>query len=242
MPDDLFLAIETSSPCGSVALGDAGGVIGARVLVAERRHTGELLPAIRDLLRHAGRTPRDVTVLCFSQGPGSFTGLRVAATIARMWQSAVGCRVVGVPSLAVIAANAWGQPRPPARVAVILDARQGRIFGAVYERDAGGAVRECGATGLYEAARWLPQVPRPCAVLGDGVAVWRQNLAEIGLDPLPEETWGPDARRVLAIGRAMATAGRFLPPEEIVPAYHRRPECEEVYEQRRAAARERRGE
>jgi hypothetical protein len=47
---------------------------------------------------------------------------------------------------------------------------------------------------------------------------------------------------VLVVGRHLAAAGRFCTPEEIVPAYLRPPECEEVYEQRRAEARQRRAE
>ena len=96
MADELLLAIETSGRIGSVGLAAGERLLGLRRLSADRRHTSELLPTIRDLLRENERRLADVDVLGYSAGPGSFTGLRVAATVGRMVQSAVGCRVVAV--------------------------------------------------------------------------------------------------------------------------------------------------
>ena len=248
MSEQLLLAIETSSPRGSVALGRGGRVLAWRTLTASRKHTAELLPAIRDLLHEAGCAPREggtslwpVDVVCFSRGPGSFTGLRVAATVARMWQSATGSRVVAVPTLEVIARNALAHPERQTRLATIIDARQGKLFGAVFERD-GDELRTVVDAALHEADSWLAELEKPCWVLGEGVAQHAQALAAAGLMMLPEDTWLPDARQVLAIGQRLADAGQYCTAAQIVPAYLRPPECEEVYEQRRAEARQRRGE
>lgn len=245
MTNDLILAIETSSLRGSVALGRGHDVLGSRTLAPERKHTTELLPAIGEMLAEVHLRPTNVGVVAFSQGPGSFTGLRVAATLARMWQSAVGSRVVGVPTLEVIARNALKADMGLGRcsgVAVMLDARRGQVFGAVYERVNDSELRTVADAALYDAAAWLATLEQPCAVLGEGVQKHRPEVTAAGLDVLPEEYWLPDARQVLAIGRRLATAGHFCRPEEIVPAYLRPPECEEVYEQRRAEARQRRTE
>ena len=259
-----MLAVETSSLRGSVALGRctsatldiasrrkgrAGGrrYIGPsshvawRALSAERKNAAELLPAIRELLAEIGAEPAEIGVVCFSQGPGSFTGLRVAATLARMWQSATGCRVVAVPTLEVVARNALALPDGPTRLAVIVDARRGQVFGALFERNDAGELRTVADAGLHDAVTWLASLERPCGVLGEGVGKHRQEVVQAGLEILPEETWRPDARQVLVVGRRLAAAGRFCTPEEILPAYLRPPECEEVYEQRRAEAQARQG-
>ena len=214
-------------------------MLGCRVLSEEHKHAAELLPAIQELLTEAGHTPADVGALCFSQGPGSFTGLRVAATVAQTWQSAVGSRVVAVPTLEVIARNGLIAEGSPRRLAVMLDARRGKVFGAVYSRD-NGDLKTVAEAGLHEVRAWLAGLHRPCAVLGDGLAQYRQLVLAMGLAALPEPFAWPDARQVLAIGRQRAAAGLFCTPEQIVPAYLRPPECEEVYEQRRAEARARR--
>lgn len=238
----LQLALETSSPRGSVAIGRNGQIVCARTLRAERRHTGELLPAIRDSLTQLGAAPHDVREVHFSHGPGSFTGLRVAATVARMWQSATGCRVIAVPSLEVIARNGLAHPDRPGRLAVILNARQGKLFGAVFVRAGDDQVQALTHAGLFDAAAWLADVEKPCWVLGDAVGAQADAIAAAGVRPLPEEYWWPDARHVLAVGDRLAAAGEFCRPEQIVPAYLRPPECELVYEKRRAAARARRGD
>jgi tRNA threonylcarbamoyladenosine biosynthesis protein TsaB len=238
----LTLAIETSSLHGSVALGGGADILAWRALAADRKHAAELLPAIHELLTEAGAGPADVGVLCFSRGPGSFTGLRVAATVAQTWQSAVGSRVIAVPTLEAIARNALGCEGAPRRLAVMLDARRGQVFGAIYTRDGNGELHAVADAALHEVRAWLAGLHRPCAVLGDGLAQHRQLVLAMGLVALPEQLWWPDARQVLAIGRQLAAAGHFCNPADIRPAYLRPPECEEVYEQRRAEARARRAE
>ena len=84
------------------------------------RHATELMPAIRDLTAQHGWRPEQIDELYLSLGPGSFTGLRIAVAIARALQQAIGCRLVGVPTLDVIAANA---PTSFAIVVPILDAK-----------------------------------------------------------------------------------------------------------------------
>ncbi len=236
-----MLAIETSSARGSVALGRDGQATAAAALGADRRHAAELLPAIQELLKTAGQRPADVGVVCFSRGPGSFTGLRVAATIARLWHSATGCRVVAADTLEVIARNALARPGRPERVAALLDAKRGQVFGELFERQGGDELRSVDAAGRHDAAAWLAGLPRPCAVLGEGIGAHRAAIAAAGLPMLDEGYWWPDARQAVAVGWRRARAGQFCTPEQIVPLYLRPPECEEVYEQRRAEARQRRG-
>lgn len=220
-------------------MGRGERVLGWRSLSPERRNAAGLLPAIADLLAEADCRPLDVELVCFSQGPGSFTGLRVAATVARMWQCAVGSRVVAVPTLEVIARNALRCPDLPPRLAVVLDARRGRLFGALFEPIGPQELHTAEPAELRDAD-WLNGLARPCGLLGEGVREHVQPASAAGLVVLPEEYWLPNAREVLAIGRRLAGEGRFCRPEQIVPAYLRPPECEEVYEQRRAEARQRR--
>ena len=236
-----MLAVETSSRQGSVALACGGEVLAARELSADRRHAAELLPAVQDLLHESGRRLADVTLFGYSCGPGSFTGLRVAATIGRMMQSAVGCRVVAVETLEVIARNALTHPQRPSRLAVILDARRGRIFGGLFERR-GDDLATVTPAGLHDPGPWLANLEKPLWILGEGIAKHAEAVAESGGVILDQAYWPPRAEQVIAAGLRLSAAGRCCRREEIIPHYLRPPECEEVYEQRRAEARARRGE
>jgi tRNA threonylcarbamoyladenosine biosynthesis protein TsaB len=242
MADELLLAIETSGRVGSVGLARGERLLGLRELSADRRHTSELLPAVRDLLEEHGARLADVEIFCYSTGPGSFTGLRVAATMGRMMQSAVGCGVVAVPTLEVIARNALAHPDRPARIVALLDAKRQQVYAAVFERVEPNELRASVAAGLHEPETLLRAVVPPFWIVGEGVARHAAACAASAGRVLDESYWPPSAEQVIAIGRRMARAGRFCAPEEIVPLYIRPPECEEVYEERRAAARRRRGE
>jgi len=242
MTDELLLAIETSGQVGSVALAWGERLLGLRRLSEDRPHTAELLPAIDDLLRENGRRLAEVGVFAYSCGPGSFTGLRVAATVGRMMQSAVGCRVVAVPTLEAIARNALADPDRPNRIVALLDAKRGQVYAAVYERIADDELRSLVAARLCEPATLLKSVKPPFCMVGEGVRQHAEACAASRGLILDEAYWPPSAEHVLTIGRRLAAAGRVCKPEEIVPLYIRPPECEEVYEQRRAAARRKRGE
>lgn len=249
MSAELFLAIETSGRVGSVALALGNDRLGLRRLSADRRHTAELLPTIAELLDEHRRRLADVDVFAYSCGPGSFTGLRVAATVGRMIQSATDCRVVAVPTLEVIARNALRHPDRPSRVVALLDAKRGEVYAAVYERvetepqaGAEAGLRPVAAAGVHAPAALLAEVAPPFWIVGEGIARHREASEASGGHVLDEPYWTPSAEHVLAIARRMAAAGRFCQPEDIVPLYLRPPECEEVYERRRAEARERRGE
>jgi tRNA threonylcarbamoyladenosine biosynthesis protein TsaB len=237
-----MLAIETSSRRGSVALAADGGLVAARRLTAERPHTAALIPAIADMLRDAGRRPADIDLFAYSSGPGSFTGLRVAATVGRMLQSAVGCAVAAVSTLEVLARNALDHPEKPRRIAAILDAKRRQVYGAVFERVDDGELRVVVAAGVYDPASWFAKVEQPFWILGEGVRYHGETCESSGGTVLDESYWEPSAEQVVVVGRRLVAEGRLCRPEQIVPLYLRPPACEEVYEQRRAEARRRRGE
>jgi tRNA threonylcarbamoyladenosine biosynthesis protein TsaB len=242
MADELLLAIETSGPHGGVGLALGARTLSVRELATDRRHTAELLPAIRELLDEHQRRLVDVDIFAYSCGPGSFTGLRVAATVARMMQSGVGCRVVAVPTLEVIARNALAHPDRPTRIVALLDARRGQVYAAVFERVDDDTLRCVTEAGVHEPNALLDTIEPPFCILGDGVWAHAAACAASKGAVLDEQYWPPSVEQVLAIARRMSAEGRFCRPEQIVPLYLRPPACEEVYEQRRAEARRRRGE
>lgn len=214
-----------------------GDETATRQLGDKHRHTAQLMPALQAVLKAIGARPGDVDRLCFSQGPGSFTGLRVAATVARMWQSATGCKVYGIPSLEVLAFNARTYQKATHWIVPLVNARGGRVFTAVYKMNIQGFFRTVREPVLTNLASWLPTLERPCRVLGDAAKTHAAELAATGLDVITEEAaCYPTAEGLLQVAFARFANDAALAPHEIVPHYLRPPECEEVYEKRRAAA------
>ena len=259
MNDELTLAIETSTRDGTVAFGVGDVLYDTRTLPTDSRHAGGLLPAIKELLERHGRRFRDLDLLIFSQGPGSFTGLRIAAALATLAQSTTGCRVVGVPSLMVIACNALRRPECPPRIVSVLDAGSGRVYIGIYKRVGPDEIATLHSPSIVSAAECLQTIAPPYIIIGTGFKACLDTkigppqseclpvLGESGtllggVLILGEEYRTPDVSTTYRLGRRQAAAGCLCRPEEIVPLYLRPPASEEVYEQRREEARRRRGE
>ncbi|MHB1156642.1 MAG: tRNA (adenosine(37)-N6)-threonylcarbamoyltransferase complex dimerization subunit type 1 TsaB [Phycisphaerales bacterium] len=178
------LAMETSTRCGSVAVGRGDELLAHESLPPQQRHTVELLPRIDALARRFGFTPHDLAEVYVSIGPGSFTGLRIAVTMAKMFARVTGCKLVAVPTLDVVVRNA---PDDATNIAVMLNAKRGQCF-----------------TGLYERSVPLPQVGERLGE-GDGRRVTSDAKQTISRDstshphpnPLPEREREQEWRTVL---------------------------------------------
>jgi len=144
--EPLILAVETSSRVGSVALARGDALLEESVFSSPMQHSAEILPAIAALLARRGRSPREIDQIHIAVGPGSFTGLRIAVTLAKTMHLAHGVQIVTVDSLDVVAANLSdrlgdrkghaGPPRMavPGRIAALFDAKRGQFYIAFYER------------------------------------------------------------------------------------------------------------
>src|SRR5260370_14172629 len=125
----MMLALDTSTSLASIAL------VRDQTLVAElswdvgRGHSGELLPRLRWLLQTHGRAWREVSAVGVATGPGSFNGLRVAVTTAKMLALSLGVPVFGVPTPDVIA---WGAADAAGPVWATIDAGRGQRDPAAY--------------------------------------------------------------------------------------------------------------
>lgn len=246
MPDSAFgessyaLAFETSSALGCVALGRGSKVLEAARFSKPRAHAAEFLPTIDGLCRAHHVEPKRIEWVFVSAGPGSFTGLRIGITAARMIALAVRARIVAIPTLEVIAQNAFDFSDAPDEVTVILDAKRQRVYSATFARrpppDQGAA-----RGGRYVAideprevdpVAYLAKQKRSCAVLGEGVRYHREAVAASALTILPEVMYPPRAETVYRLGVERAAQGQAVAARDLIPIYIRPPEAEEVWQAR----------
>lgn len=152
----LILAVETSSRTGSVAVARGKELLAETTFSGPMKHSAEIFPAMGELMRRFDLTPGKIEHVYIAIGPGSFTGLRIATTLAKSMHLANGARIVAVDTLDAIAANLIDYTRPPdlsaichsgpsghdanrhaesvKRIAAILDAKRNQFFIAAYER------------------------------------------------------------------------------------------------------------
>src|SRR6478672_2493232 len=141
----IVLGLDTATPATAVALRlDDGRTTQARDDPAPGEHPGHatrLLAMAHELLSASGVRWSEIERIAAGVGPGTFTGLRVGLATARGLAQSLEIELVGVSSLAALAAGALQQDAPaqaPARVLAVIDARRGEVFAAVYERGADG--------------------------------------------------------------------------------------------------------
>ena len=117
-----------------------------------------------------GWRPQDVQLVAVTQGPGSFTGLRVGVTAAKTMAYAVGAEVFAVNTLKVIAEQS---PAGVQRVCAVLDAQRQQLFAADFQRQADRLV-EASGTRIEDIADWLAGLSADTAVSGPGLARLRR--------------------------------------------------------------------
>jgi tRNA threonylcarbamoyladenosine biosynthesis protein TsaB len=132
-----LLALDTSSDACSVAVAVDDAIV-ERHAVEPKQHTRLLLPMIDEVLRDAGVVLDDLDAIVLGNGPGSFIGLRIAASVAQGLAFGAGLKIVPVSSLAAIAAQAIVEDNA-SLVAVAQDARMSEVYLGLYVEGAGGA-------------------------------------------------------------------------------------------------------
>ena len=127
--DMKLLAFDTSSQALSVALCEDDCLLGKIDLNIKKNHSLTLMPAIDFLMKNAGVKPQELDRIAVAMGPGSYTGLRIAVTTAKTLASTLNIDLVGVSSLAAIAANVT----VTGKIVPIIDARRQNVYAGVYQ-------------------------------------------------------------------------------------------------------------
>lgn len=155
-----LLAIDTCTEACSAALLHNQQIL-ERYQCAPRAHTQLILPMMQSLLDEAGLRLRDLDALAFTRGPGSFTGIRIAASIIQASAFAANLPVVLVSSLQCLAQGAYRELQAQ-QVFTAIDARLQEVFFATYRLQEGSAIlqacgteqlclpQQCEATGLTD--------------------------------------------------------------------------------------------
>jgi tRNA threonylcarbamoyladenosine biosynthesis protein TsaB len=222
------LAIETSGRLGSIAIVDGSAVVSEETFPHGLKHAADILPIIDQLIRARDWSPADVEHLYVSAGPGSFTGLRIAITLAKTMALATGVKLIAVPTMRVLAANA---PPEAEHLIIVLDAKRDQIFTARFEK-IGTDWIEREPNRLDSLPAMLARSPRPVHLLGEGIPYHEKFLPN---DPsviiTSTETWRARATAVAELAQKMAAAKQFADPLQLTPIYLRIPEAQEKYEQ-----------
>ena len=221
LPDTMnLLALDTSTDTLSVAVqkGDGGEVL-QRSAPGGAQSSAALIPLIRELIGDAGFSFDDLDLIVFGRGPGSFTGLRTACSVAQGLafgaRRGQGVPVLPVDSLLAVAETAR-QQHGTAQVHAVLDARMSEVYAGAYAWDE--------ATGLWTSpadfsllAPELLSVAPGFVVAGNAEAAYGERLA-----PAARHVHAlPSASAMLRLAPVLLAQGLSVPASEALPLYVR---------------------
>ena len=223
MPQYILLALDTATEACSAAL-LVGDALIERSEIAPRRHAELILPMIESLLAEAGISRRQLDGIAVGRGPGAFTGVRLAISVAQGLALGLDLPVVPVSSLAALAldAPADAAQRENAILAVI-DARMGEVYAGAFRRSADGLVEAIGAESVGHADKLVLPRSSQWSVVGTGWDAYREALsARLPAPPaFADGTRYPQARAVLRLAAPLFARGAGVLPEAALPVYLR---------------------
>lgn len=204
-----YLAIETSSPRLSLALGDEKRRVASYHGPHDWRHAESLFDGAQKLLKKARWPIQSLSGVAVCIGPGSFTGIRIGLACARAIGQSLGIPVVGISSLELLAAgartrHAWRAPH--------IDALRGQLYAALFKQE-GQTLRRIAKEHLVDGADWPKVVKR----MTKQAPVWHSNSVRDF----------PDADTLLDLARPRFARAGKTSYESVLPLYIRRSSAEE---------------
>ncbi len=216
----VILALDTATDRGCLALVAGERLLGEVSLESQGTYLTRLLPRLDGLLRATGQRLEDLGAIAVSRGPGNFTGLRIGLATAKALAYALGCPLVGLSTLEVLAAQFPFQPQP---IGVLMDAKRQEVYLGLY-RCPETLPQPLGAPVRLPVAALPRRLQPPLLLTGPGLTVYGEGLAEA---LHPDIQWAPpEERRLRAptlarLARLRLSQGLTVPPQQLMPDYLR---------------------
>ncbi|QCR33966.1 tRNA (adenosine(37)-N6)-threonylcarbamoyltransferase complex dimerization subunit type 1 TsaB [Lysinibacillus sp. SGAir0095] len=221
----IWLGIETSNSPLSIAIVKDGQVVEEIVQNEKLTHSVTVMPTIEELFRKAELKPADIDAIAVSEGPGSYTGLRIGVTIAKTLAWTLKKPLVGVSSLQVLAANGGNFNGV---ICSLFDARRQNVYAAVYQATTLQPVIKEHHNSIESLLEQLQQLNEPVLFVGLDV----DNFKEKIMEQLGDQASFVSSSQALPKGSKLIELAQKQPlpiVEEVhsfVPQYHRISEAE----------------
>ncbi len=227
-----ILAIDVSTPYGSVALCNGRDIVMELQFGVGINHSEKLLKIIDTMLNLASWTKDKIEAIAVSTGPGSFTGLRVGIATAKGLALGLQVPVVGVSSLKVLA---WSGILSDSLIVPVIDARRGEIYASAYQRVK--SKQQFVLKELLKEAAYKPcdlthnilQFNKPIVFVGNGFEPYQDVLLEKlkgKIELLDGDRRFPHASNLAAIALHRMLAGDYDNLDSLSPNYIRRSDAE----------------
>ena len=195
-------------------------------------HSETLLPMIDTALKAAGLTVDDLDVLGVTNGPGSFTGLRIGLAAVKGLAFPRETLCAPVSTLEALAAAHTGC----GTVLCALDARRAQVYSAAFDLETHERLMDDDARAVADLAEFVENCKKPLFFVGDGAALCYNKYGNVpGVLCVPPALRNGRAAAVAYVAEQMAQRGEAVLPEALLPDYHRLSQAERERAERLAA-------
>lgn len=229
-----ILGLDSSGLVASAALVSDGILTAEYTIHNKKTHSQTLMPMIAEMLSMAGTEPGELDAVAVSEGPGSFTGLRIGASIAKGLAWTLKIPIIPVSSLMGLAANV---ETPGQIVCPIMDARRNQVYTAVYETTEALPMQlaEPDVIPIEDALARAEQAGEQIVFLGDGVPVFRTQILEKIGDKCrfvtPTRRY-QSAASIALLGQYLYEKEAYVQAEQFAPVYLRKSQAEREREEK----------
>lgn len=225
-----ILIFDTATPLEIIVLSTKSGVF--TQAGKSSAHAASLFSGIGSLLAKAGIAMADVEAIGVGTGPGSFTGLRIAVSTARMLAQISGIPLAGLMTHDIFAVSLCREAADGSFLLPAFDAKKKRVFGALY-RVAEGAPHTIIPPGDYDLRLLLAQCESsaPLITTGDGAKKYQSLIRDLAGSFVHRDSVSLDGEKILdmAVQKLKESPCAY---GSIVPFYARKSDAEEAKEQK----------
>lgn len=223
----LVLGIEAATSVAGVALCENQNIIAERFVNNQRTHSVNLLPMIKAVFQDAGVSPQSLEGIAVSNGPGSFTGLRIgmstAKTLAQVWD----LPIVGISTLDSLAYAVVGLHN---YICPILNARKNEVYTALYDGSKGALQKIFGPQAISpeKLVEKIKSLDRDVTFLGDGVSVYQKFFSSslTNIQFASGVVGFPRGAGIAILGHQYLLENGGIDPLQLLPNYIRLSEAE----------------
>ncbi|APT18083.1 MULTISPECIES: tRNA (adenosine(37)-N6)-threonylcarbamoyltransferase complex dimerization subunit type 1 TsaB [Amylolactobacillus] len=242
------LSISTATENLSVAVNNGIETLAERNIVDQRNHSVNIIPTIEAVLAQSNLKLTEIEQIAVAAGPGSYTGLRIGITTAKVMGERLGVKLVGVSTLAALAANMTPAGTKAELTVALLDARNDNFFAGAYRLDSaskssGPAVVLSDAhVALEHLLELVQEMLRQynftrVNFVGDFTPEHAAKIKDQLLSTDVELHFGTDQENLVHAGQIgwIAEFSTPVSPAELLPRYLRKTQAEVEWENRTGA-------
>ncbi|MBD2871009.1 tRNA (adenosine(37)-N6)-threonylcarbamoyltransferase complex dimerization subunit type 1 TsaB [Paenibacillus arenilitoris] len=254
-----ILAVDTSTASMAAAIVSGGEVLAEVQTMAERNHSVHVVSNIKNMLADTGMTENELEAIAVGNGPGSYTGMRIAAAVGKTLAWAWDKPLVGVSSLEALAYGAWQRGTGAAGdsanggehwVVPVMDARRGQVYTSAFAMAEGTAWRRWADDGVRLMNVWVDRLEErlrgqaagtvgSLSLVGDfslhGTEAERlKRIGEAAGVIVALQPFAQEGRWIAELGRMRLEAGQIENPHAFAPNYTQLTEAEVVWKAKQA--------